>query len=94
MEIKFDDIEEILVQRGFLTQFRQISFYQLPPRKIMRIQKRTGFRYVLITPKEPLRIIDAVNAYRSAHPVEPTGMIDPSPGLSYPSKPPGDETVG
>ena len=93
MEICFEDVDEILIQRAFVSRLRQIRLYRFPPLffKMTRITKRNGFRYVLINPENPQFIIDALQRYRSQHPLEDLRTRYPGPELSFEGKAGHDE---
>jgi hypothetical protein len=65
MEIFFRDVEEIEPQAVFFDKLCQIRMYQRGFRKMLRIRKRRGFRYVLINPRDPEPIIEAYHRYHT-----------------------------
>jgi hypothetical protein len=64
MEIPFRDVEEIQHQAISISRFSEIRLYQLGIRKMFRIKKKRGFRYVLINPRSPAAIIEAYDRFR------------------------------
>jgi hypothetical protein len=82
MEIPFQDVEEMEHRAIFFDRFLQIRLYQLGFRKMLRIAKRRGFRYVLINPHDPAPIIEAFYKFNAL----PTDRSDPSasPGPEFP----------
>ena len=84
MEIPFRDIEDFQYQRIFLDKLLQVRLSQLGFRKMLRIRKRRGFRYVLINPRDPTPIIDAIQEFATlaAHCPDPSAC--PGPELELP----------
>ena len=76
MEIAFQDVDEIEYQAGFFDKLRQIKMYQLGFRKMLRIRKRRGFRYVLLNPRDPTPIIEAYRRFRARGFDRPTPRAD------------------
>jgi hypothetical protein len=66
MEIRYSDIEEMECKWVVFDSFRQIYMFQLGFRKMLKITKRNGFfRYVLLNPRDPKPIIEAVHRFRA-----------------------------
>jgi hypothetical protein len=87
MEILFRDIEDFQYQAFFLSKLWQIRLYQLGFRRMLRIRKRRGFRYVLINPRDPAPIIEAIQEFATlaaAHCPDP--LPHPDPELQLPGR--------
>jgi hypothetical protein len=67
MTIPYSEITEIEVEWGFVDRSRQINMSNgVGSRKMCRVTKSRGwYRYVLITPREPKDLLNALYRFRS-----------------------------
>jgi len=65
MDIPFRDVVDIESKPLFFDKLWQIKMSQLGSRRMLRIRRRRGFRYVLINPRDPAAIIAAFTAFRA-----------------------------
>jgi hypothetical protein len=92
MIIPYSQIIDIEVASVLVNRSVQINLGN-GRRKMCRIKKSRGwFRYVIVTPREPEILLDAVNAFRlQAHPITEMGDINAS--LPPFLRPQDDESV-
>jgi hypothetical protein len=84
MEILFQDVEEIQHQLVFLDRFLQIRLYQLGFRRMLRIRKRKGIRYVLINPSDPAPVIEAYYRFKALPKDRSDPSASPGPEVPFP----------